>query len=334
MDIIIRFPGFYRYAPVRILLVKTSSLGDVIHNLPMVSDLAQHFPDSEIDWLVEESFADIPRLHAAVGQVIPVAVRRWRKALFQATTWREIKQFRQQLRQTSYDFVIDSQGLLKSSLLTWLSHGRKVGYDRASIREPAASLAYDQTVAVEKSQHAVQRNRLLAATALGYKLSGPPNYGISAPTLQTPWLPRGDYAVLLTATSRADKEWPDADWLALGNALIATGLRCVLPAGNESERLHAMSLATSLGRAIAAPPLTLRELAGLMAGAKLVIGVDTGLTHLAVALDRPTVAIYCASTPALTGVLSGSDAAAINLGSAGLSPKAGEVLAQALAILD
>ena len=121
-------------------------------------------------------------------------------------------------------------------------------------------------------------------------------------------MPAGDYAVLLTATSRADKEWPDDDWLALGMALIATGLRCVLPSGSAAERGRAAALANSLGRAIAAPPMNLAELAGLLAGAALVVGVDTGLAHLAAALKRPTLALYCASDPELTGVLAGAGA--------------------------
>ncbi len=329
------FFRFYRYALVRILLVKTSSLGDVVHNLPVVSDLAGHFPDVEIDWVVEEPFAEIPRLHPAVRNVIPVAVRRWRKSPFSPATWREMIAFRQRLRADRYDAVLDSQGLLKSGLIAVQAIGKHIGYDRASAREPVAAHCYEQTVAVARTMHAVERNRLLAAGAFNYEVATPPNYGIDAPPLTADWLPAGDYAVLLTATSRADKEWRHDDWLALGMALIATGLRCVLPSGNAAERGRAAGLANALGRAIAAPSMNLAELAGLLAGAALVVGVDTGLVHLAAALNRPTLALYCASDPELTGVLAGAGATtgALNLGHRGAPPTAGEVIGAALRLL-
>lgn len=316
---------------MRILLVKTSSLGDVVHNLPVVTDLSRHFPGARIGWMVEESFAEIPRLHPAVEQVIPVAVRRWRKAPLSAATWREIAAWRRAATADSYDAVLDTQGLLKSALLARQARGEKLGHAADSAREPLAARFYDRSFSVPKNLHAVERNRLLAASAFGYAIDTPPDYGIAAPPLSADWLPGSDYAVLLTATSRADKEWPEPDWLALGTALAATGLRCVLPGGSAGERARAVRLANSLGRAVAAPAMNLTELAGLLAGARLVVGVDTGLVHLAAALKRPTLALYCASDPALTGVLAGSQA--INLGGAGTPPPAGEVVSQALRLI-
>jgi heptosyltransferase-1 len=316
---------------VRILLVKTSSLGDVVHNLPVVSDLARHMPNAEIDWVVEEDFTEIPALHPAVRRVLPVAVRRWRKSLLTPATWREMAAFRQVLRAQRYDAVLDSQGLLKSAAIAAQTSGKHFGYDRASAREPLAARFYDQALPVAKDLHAVERNRRLAGQAFGYALASAPDYGIVAPPLAADWLPGGDYAVLLTATSRADKEWPEEDWRGLGLALIATGLRCILPAGSATERGRAASLANDLGRASAAPPLKLTELAGLLAGAALVVGVDTGLVHLAAALGRPTLAIYAGSDPQLTGVLAG--ATAINLGSRGAPPATGAVIGQALRLL-
>ncbi|MCX8017219.1 MAG: lipopolysaccharide heptosyltransferase I [Rhodocyclaceae bacterium] len=313
---------------MRLLLVKTSSLGDVIHALPVASDISRRFPGARIDWVVEETFAAIPRLHPAVAGVIPVAVRRWRKAWLAASTWREIGAFRRAVRAHSrdelvaYDAVIDLQGLVKSALLVALAKGRKFGH--AAPREGLAALAYDAAVDVPRELHAVTRNRLLAAGALGYPLDDLPlDYGITASPLEAPWLPRGDYVVLLTATSRADKEWPEASWHALGAALAATGLHCVLPGGSSKERERAVRLAEAIGpAAIAAPPLHLTELAGLLAAARLVVGVDTGLVHLAAALGRPTVALYCASNPALTGVM--GVAPGVNLGGSGKPPDAAE----------
>jgi len=311
---------------MRILLVKTSSLGDVIHNLPVATDLRRRFADAVVDWVVEESFADLPRLHPAVRKIIPVAVRRWRKALLSPTTWSEMAAYRRAARADFYDAALDTQGLLKSALIASQARGPKLGHAADSARELLAARFYDRTFSVQKSLHAVERNRRLAAAAFGYSVDELPlDYGISAPPLAASWLPAGDYAVLLTATSRADKEWPEADWLALGQAMITMGMRCVLPAGSAAERERAERLAATLGRAVAAPPLGLTELAGLMAGARIVIGVDTGLTHLAAALDRPTVAIFCGSDPTLTGVFAG--ARAVNLGGIGKPPGAGEVLA-------
>jgi heptosyltransferase I len=316
---------------VRILLVKTSSLGDVIHNLPVASDLAKHVPEARIDWVVEEAFAEIPRMHPAIRTVIPVALRRWRKTWFSPSTWREIGAFRRRLQEQPYDVILDSQGLLKSGLIASQANGRHIGLDRASAREPLAARFYDRTIEVRKDMHAVERNRLLAATAFGYASEATPDYGIVSPPLTANWLPAADYAVLLTATSRVAKEWPDDDWQALGMALIATGLRCVLPSGNSAERNRAGRLATTLGRAVAAPAMSLNDLAKLLAGAALVVGVDTGLVHLAAALGRPTLALYGASDPQLTGVLAGANA--INLGTRGAPPKAGEVVSQALRLL-
>lgn len=310
---------------MRILLVKTSSLGDVIHNLPAVSDLQHHFPEARIDWCVEENFAAIPSLHPGVGRIIPVAIRRWRKALFKAATWREIGGAQAALRATAYDLVIDSQGLLKSALLASRCQGTVCGYAADSAREPLAARFYQRRFSISRTQHAVDRNRQLVAAAVGYSADGLPDYGIAAPPGQPDWLPAAPYVVLLTATSRDDKLWPDEHWLALGRQLRERGLRAVLPGGSAAERARAARLAEALPDAIAAPSLSLPALATLLAGATGVVGVDTGLTHLAVALDTPTVALYTATDPGLTGVFGRGYHR--NLGGKGKIPAVAEVLA-------
>ena len=313
---------------MRILLVKTSSLGDVIHNLPVASDIRRSLPHAEIDWVVEESFAEIPRLHPAVRTIIPVAVRRWRKALFSADTWREVGAYSRLAGVDFYDAIIDTQGLLKSALLASRAKGPKFGHDADSAREPVAARFYDHHCSIPRQQNAVQRNRQLAAAALGYTLDDLPlDYGIEAPPLAADWLPQ-PYAVLLTATSRADKEWPEDRWLALGAALNAAGLPCVLPGGSPLERERAARLAAGMVQGVAAPPMNITALAGLMQGAKIVIGVDTGLVHLAAALQRPTLALYCGSDPTLTGVLGTADY--LNLGTLGTAPTVDAVVDAAL----
>ncbi|MHB9117857.1 MAG: lipopolysaccharide heptosyltransferase I [Burkholderiales bacterium] len=314
-----------------ILLVKTSSMGDLIHNLPVVGDIVAHVHQAEIDWVAEESFAILPTLHPAVSSVLPVAVRRWRKRLWRPQVWREIGDFDRQLRAVTYDAVLDSQGLLKSALIAARARGTRCGFDRASAREPLATLFYDKAFAIDRSLHAVERNRLLAGRVFGYTPDTPVDYGIVAPRIELHWLPGGPYAVLLHATSRDDKLWPEADWIELGRFLARQGLRCVLPWGSGEEGARSQRLAASIPDAVIPPPLSLDALAALLAGAKLTVGVDTGLTHLAAALKTPVAALYCSTEPGLTGVYGSGFAR--NLGSAGAPPLPAEVIACAEEIL-
>jgi len=309
----------------KILLIKTSSMGDVIHNLPVVSDIRAHVPDAHIDWVVEEGFAGIPKLHPGVAEVIPVAVRRWRKALLSAAVRGEMRAFRQRLRQTQYDFVLDSQGLIKSALITRQARGLRCGYAWESAREPASALCYDRTFHVAKALHAVERNRLLAAQVFGYTPAARVDYGIRAPAIALPWLPPQPYAVLLHATSRDDKLWPEADWVALGQHLNRQGMACVLPWGGAHEEERSRRLAARISQAAVPPALGLEPLATLLAGAAVTVGVDTGLTHLAAALEVPVVALYCATSPALTGVYTSGPG--VNLGGAGEPPSLASVIA-------
>jgi heptosyltransferase-1 len=309
---------------MRILLVKTSSLGDVIHNLPVAADLARQFPGVEIDWCVEEAFADIPKLSPAVRNVIPVAIRRWRKSLLGTGTWGEIKQLRSRLKTEGYDAALDTQGLIKSAVITRQAPGKRLGYNADSAREPLAARFYDSTFTVPRHLHAVERNRLLAGAAFGYTPPAALDYGISAPDFAAPWLPPTPIAVLLTATSRDDKLWAESSWIELGKALMARGLTPILPSGSPIERARAQRIAAAIPGAIAAPPLSIRDLAGLLGKAALAIGVDTGLAHLAAALRVPTIALYTATEPALTGVV--GTGFACNLGGKGRPPTVAEVL--------
>ncbi|HEX5127167.1 MAG TPA: lipopolysaccharide heptosyltransferase I [Rhodocyclaceae bacterium] len=306
-----------------VLLVKTSSLGDVIHNLPVVSDLHRMWPNMAIDWVVEESFADIPRMHSAVRKIIPVAIRRWRHDIRNRATRQEIKVCIRELRANYYDMVIDTQGLIKSALITRLAQGLRCGYARESAREPLAAWAYDCQFAIPRNAHAVERNRWLSAAAGEYSLELPLHYGLSIGDDAPSWLPQKPYVVMLSATSRPDKLWPEENWIALGQALFVKGLVCVLPTGNDTERERAERIALEIPNAIVAPPSSLNELAIVMRDARCVVGVDTGLTHLAAALNRPVAAIYVATDPGLTGVYAGNNAK--NIGGAGQVPTPNDV---------
>ncbi|MGH8739132.1 MAG: lipopolysaccharide heptosyltransferase I, partial [Burkholderiales bacterium] len=272
----------------RILFVKTSSLGDVVHHCPAVSDAAREMPGATIDWVVEEAFAEVAAMHRSVRRVIPVALRRWRASLWRPAAWREFGAFRRALGAERYDFVIDSQGLLKSALLARLAHGERHGLDRQSAREPLAARLYDRRHAVPRSLHAIERNRRLSAAALGYALQGACDYGLAAAG-EAPPAPRGPYAVLLTMTSRADKLWPEERWAELARALAARGVRAVLPWGSAPERVRGERLASMVEGAQVPARMDLARLARLMRGARGVVGVDTGLTHLAAALGLPAV---------------------------------------------
>ncbi|MBI5006913.1 MAG: lipopolysaccharide heptosyltransferase I [Nitrosomonadales bacterium] len=305
-----------------IVLIKTSSLGDVLHNLPVVTDIRAHFPNARIDWVVEESFAALPALHPAVGQVIPVAVRRWRKSWWASRG--EMASVCRRLRDNRYDLALDTQGLLKSAFFTRCTHTVRCGYAWDSAREPLASWFYDRTYSVAREQHAVERNRQLAAAALGYAATGAPDYDIRTPDVALPWLPAQPYAALLHATSRDDKLWDEQNWIALAKQLHQAGMRAVLPWGSEKEKVRAECLAAAIPDAVCAPRLNLNEAAALLGRARAVIGVDTGLSHLAAALDVPTVGIYTATEPGLTGLHAG--ARAVNLGGKNAPPTVDAVI--------
>lgn len=302
----------------RILFVKTSSLGDVVHQCPAVSDAARALPGAAIDWVVEEPFAAIAAMHPSVRRVIPVAMRRWRSALWTPAAWSEMGTFRRSLAAERYDAVIDTQSLLKSALLSRLASGTRHGMDRPSAREPLAARFYDVTHEVPLGQHAVERNRQLTAAALAYRLAGNCDYGLVSAKEKNS---SGRFAVLLTMTSREDKLWPEERWIELARAL---GMPAVLPWGSAAERARAERIAKAAGEATVPPRMPLAELAGLFGRATAVVGLDTGLTHLAAALGAPTLGIYCGSDPALTG-LYGSPRAR-NVGAAGRPPGVADVL--------
>lgn len=287
---------------MKVLIVRTSSMGDLIHTFPALTELTRHYPNVQISWLTEENFAEIPALHPAVSEVIPLAWRRWRKSLFTAATWREVAALKQRLAHGGWDVVVDLQGLLKSALPARWTNAPLTGYDRHSIRESLACFLYDKTHAVSWELPAVARCRLLLGKAFGYQPDGVAEFGIQA-GVRLAWLPTAEYAVLLHATSKASKEWPEAHWIALGQRLLADGINSVLPWGNAQERERAERLASQIPQALAAPKLNLTDAAALLGHADAVIGVDTGLTHLANALNKPLVAIYTDTDPQATGVV-------------------------------
>ncbi len=288
---------------MRVLIVKTSSLGDVLHTLPALSDAVRAVPGICFDWVVEEAFAEIPAWHPAVDSVIPVAVRRWRNRPLQGFSNGEYGKFLRMLRARQYDKIIDAQGLIKSALLSRMAHGVRCGLDRSSAREAWAAWAYQERYVIPKSQHAIQRVRQLFAAALGYTL--PENnldYGIEcAQFLAYRYTDR--YTVFLHGTTWSSKQWPEAYWIELARVAQQAGFKVRLPWGNEVERQRAMRIVQACPNAEVLQRMNLTETAAILAGAQGVIGVDSGLAHLAAALGVPSVTLYGATQPGLTGTL-------------------------------
>lgn len=288
---------------MRVLVVKTSSMGDVLHTLPALTDAAQAINGIRFDWVVEEGFAQIPSWHGTVDRVIPVALRRWRKAWFHADVKAERLAFRQTLQAVRYDAIIDAQGLVKSAaLVTRLARGIKHGMDWQSAREPLASLFYNRRHHIPKMQHAVERTRELFAKSLGYaKPQSQGDYAIARHFTQTTQPDAGQYAVFLHATTRDDKHWPEAHWRELIALMASTGLRIKLPWGAPHEQARARRLAEGFDYVEVLPRMSLEEIAQQLASAKFIVSVDTGLSHLAAALDRPNVTLYGPTDPGLIG---------------------------------
>jgi len=285
---------------VRVLLIKTSSLGDVVHTLPALTDAQRAIPDIQFDWVVEEGFAEIPAWHPAVAQVIPVAIRRWRKHLLQTLRSGEWRRFKMRLRETRYDLVIDAQGLLKSAWLTRYVKAPVAGLDRDSAREPLASRFYDHTYAVPRDQHALERVRQLFARSLGYEVpQGIGDYGLD----RTLMAPPGEepYLLFLHGTTWPSKHWPEAYWRELAERMSAFGWAIRLPWGSAEERARAERIVDGIAGASVLPRLNLGGVAKVVAGAQACVAVDTGLGHLAAALDVPTISLYGPTLPGRVG---------------------------------
>jgi heptosyltransferase-1 len=335
---------------MKVLVVKMSSMGDIVHAQPLVTDILKHFPNAKIDWVCEAAFAAIPAMHPGVADVIPISLRRWRHNLTDPDTRRVFRAFVKRLRQVHYDWVIDCQGLIKSAVISRLARAsHRAGLSWASSREAVASLAYDRKALVPKSLHVVSRNRAVAAAALGYAVAEPARFGLRPPAVPTVWRSsQRAYAVLIPGASRDEKLWPEAHWQAVAKRLVGQGLQVCWLWGSAPERERVLRLARACGsvhdasaqasaqdvaqdvtqdvtsatnvlaNSLVPPFLSVAQAAAMLADARVVVGLDTGFTHLAGALGRPTVGIFCdfdATQCAVTG-----DAPCESLGGVGQIP--------------
>ena len=290
---------------MNVLLIKTSSLGDVFHTLPALEDAYRQIPNLKVDWVVEEGFAAIPEWHPAVNDVIPVAWRRWRKQLFKKEHRQEMAAFRSRLNERQYDLVLDAQGLIKSALITSLvkASNNKVGLSKSSAREPLAAKAYRRHIDVPKGQHAIHRLRSLFAQTFEYSIDGLDfSYGVSRSRWQRPDI-EDDYWLFLHGTTWVTKLWPECYWRELASMALMNGRQVVLPWGNDEELQRAERIAEGLDGVLVLPKMGLDTLTSWLASAEAIVGVDTGLCHVAAALEVPAVAIYGSTDSSLTGAL-------------------------------
>lgn len=290
---------------MHVLIVKTSSMGDVLHTLPALTDAMGVIPGIRFDWVVEEGFAQIPSWHPAVDRVLPIALRRWRKNWLGVAARQERCDFKRQLRLKRYDAVIDAQGLIKSAaLVTRVARGEKHGLDAKSAREPFASWFYNHRHTIAVKQHAVERIRQLFGASLGYDVpKGRGDYAIAGHFIRPGQHRLNDapYLVFLHSTTRKEKHWPEGHWRQLIELVSSSSYKIKLPWGTEFEYLRAMRLSDNYPLVEVLPKLNLEEVANILAGAAAVVSVDTGLSHLAAALDRPNITLYGPTDPGLIG---------------------------------
>jgi heptosyltransferase-1 len=289
---------------MRVLIVKLSSMGDLVQTLPALTDAQLFIPDIEFEWVVDESFSEIPSWHPQVVATLGTAHRRWRKNGLMLWRNNEFSIFVKKLRSSRYDLVIDAQSNLKSALVTALSRGEKHGMDSASVREWGAHLAYGQSHSIAKNQLAISRIRQLFARALGYVVPKRlPDFGLAnvkwqAPDIELPKLP---YMVFVQNASWPNKRWDDDFWRQLIELVTNQGYEVLLPWGSQSEREQASFIAAGFDRAAVLPGLSLSELAAVLVRSAGTISVDTGLAHISAALNVPTVSLYGPTDQSLIG---------------------------------
>jgi len=290
---------------MRVLIIKMSSMGDVIHTLPALTDARRLRPEVRFDWVVEESFAEIPGWHPAVERVIPVAIRRWRGAPLRMWRTGEFRAFRQTLRTQHYDLVIDAQGLIKSAVVSRLSRGLTVGLSNSTVREPLATLFYNRRISVPRQMHAVERVRELFARSLNYNQDPRlMDYGLRLPPGEQSGefaMPEAPALVFLHGTTWHNKHWPEFLWRELIRCATGTGYRILLPWGDDEGFRRAERLAGGVDGVTVLPRMSLTGLARVLGQSTGVVAMDTGLAHLAAALEVPAVVLYGPTDPALAG---------------------------------
>ncbi len=308
----------------KILIVKTSSLGDIVHNFPAVTDVRKNFPNVTLDWLVEEKFASLAKLHEGVDSVLTVSLRRWRSEMKPVKFFKEVRDFFRKLRVNEYSAIVDTQGLFKSAILAKIARGKSFGLDLKSSREPV-SYFYDYTFSVPKNAHAIERNRQLVSQSLGYHIDTEARFGLKITSDRYPRsLKRIPYAILIPFTSNDKKRWKFENWISVGNFLNKMNLSVLFIVGNTRNHREAQKICRRIKDSTTYPISKINEITDVINNCVTLIGVDTGLTHLALAIGKPTIGIFSATDPAKTGLYTNKNA--FNVGKPGSYPTCSQVI--------
>jgi heptosyltransferase-1 len=296
---------------MKILIVKLSSLGDVLHMFPAVSDLRRHFPGAVIHWLVEPAFAEAVSWHSAVNKVITIPLRAHKKIWWKLPAL--LNKLRRQLKAENYDVVLDAQGLVKSALLSRLSGVDVFGFAADTAREPLAARFYKKSASVQKGVHVIEKNRHLVAKTFSCEITNDLDFGLAEfrhESMQSNFsaaltvMTHEPYIVLLHGTTWNSKYWPESAWVELIGMLSQWGVRCLLPWGNEEERQRATRLQIAGGEhAQVLPKLSLTELMNVLLRARGFVSVESGIGHLAAALDVPGAMLHGPTSPNYSGIL-------------------------------
>lgn len=288
---------------MKVLIIKTSSLGDIIHTFPALTDAGKKIPNIEFDWVVEESFATLPRMHPLVKKIIPIAIRRWRKNIFKALFSGEINTFLHELRAEKYDLIIDAQGLIKSGIVTMLSRGVKVGLDKTSLTEPLARFFYQKHLTVDLQKHAVWRMRTIFAQALQYDFTDNElDYNLIVNPQPLENIPT-NYIFFAHGTTWQSKHWAPDNWLELAKLISSANYHVCLPWNNDKELVLAQKIASQCANAHVLPKMQLPAIINVIAQATAVITVDTGLGHIAAALNKLSISLYGPTSPHRIGAM-------------------------------
>lgn len=307
-------------------------MGDLIHTFPALTDLSEHHPNEyEITWLVEESFADIAKMHPMTKEVIIFGSRRWKKNLFKRETWQEFGQFKKALRSEKWDLIIDCQGLFKSAIMTKIAAQKGTiptySYSKESIRDPFAARFYQHGFSVPKGLTAIERNRQLFGKIFDYTPAPLANFGIQHWDETSPLTPEEPFAALIHGTSAENKEWPEAKWIEIGNWLFEKGILSILFWGSEREKERAKRIANKVPNAIVMPKVSIQEAGLILSKATLIIAVDTGFAHLANTQDRPVIGLFLGSHADYAGVIpTQNNPHAVNLGGKNQNPEVSKVI--------
>ncbi|NTV50592.1 MAG: lipopolysaccharide heptosyltransferase I [Geobacteraceae bacterium] len=294
---------------MRILIVKISAMGDVLHALPVLDYLKQASPECEIDWVVEGAFADLLSGNPLISRLHIVQFKKWKKKPFSGNTVAEILDVRNGLVKRAYDLVIDLQGNIKSGIVAWLSGcPRRVGFNRDTAQESLNSLFINRRVALQpEDQHITDQYLRIAGASFDLELSGlqlhtdvctRPEDDRGADELVNRYRKNGPVFLIHTGTTWQTKFWYESGWIELGRRIISSfpGSVLLFSWGNDSEYSAAKRITTALGdQAVQLEKLSIMRLAALVKKVNLVMGGDTGIVHLAAAAGTPTVSYYRAS---------------------------------------